>query len=195
MKNDETNFVVSRSNNSDELYHHGIKGQKWGVRRYQNSDGTLTSKGKNRYARDAREKEFNKYDESTGKYYKQSEKNGRTNLEVDAKRYVKEDTERTKRLVDSGRNLSSDVKRVVDTSNRNRKVSKMDLSNMTDQEMRNEINRAMLERQYNDMFNPQKESRGREYVSHTLETAGNVLAVTSSALGVALAIRELSNKG
>ena len=180
---------------NNELYHHGIKGQKWGVRRYQNSDGTLTSKGKNRYSRDAREKEFNKYDESTGKYYKQSKKNGRTNLEVDAKRYVKEDTERTKRLVDSGRNLSSDVKRVVDTSNRNRKVSKMDLSNMTDQEMRNEINRAMLERQYNDMFNPQKESRGREYVSRTLETAGNVLAVTSSALGVALAIRELSNKG
>ena len=176
---------------NNELYHHGIKGQKWGVRRYQNSDGTLTSKGKNRYARDAREKEFNKYDESTGKYYKQSKKNGRTNLEVDAKRYVKEDTERTKRLVDSGRNLSSDVKRVVDTSNRNRKVSKMDLSNMTDQEMRNEINRAMLERQYNDMFNPQKESRGREYVSYTLETAGNVLAVTSSALGVALAIKEL----
>lgn len=29
-----------------ELYHHGIKGQKWGVRRYQNSDGTLTSEGK-----------------------------------------------------------------------------------------------------------------------------------------------------
>lgn len=193
MRMRETEIVVSRSD--DELSHHGIPGMKWGVRRYQNSDGTLTSKGKNRYARDAREKEFNKYDESTWKYYKQSKKNGRTNLEVDAKRYVKEDTERTKRLVDSGRNLSSDVKRVVDTSNRNRKVSKMDLSNMTDQEMRNQINRAMLERQYNDMFNPQKESRGREYVSHTLETSGNVLAVTSSALGVALAIRELSNKG
>ena len=32
-----------------ELYHHGIKGQKWGVRRYQNKDGTLTSSGKKRY--------------------------------------------------------------------------------------------------------------------------------------------------
>lgn len=33
----------------DELYHHGIKGQKWGVRRYQNEDGTLTEAGKKRY--------------------------------------------------------------------------------------------------------------------------------------------------
>lgn len=30
---------------SYELYHHGIKGQRWGVRRYQNSDGSLTAEG------------------------------------------------------------------------------------------------------------------------------------------------------
>ena len=35
-------------NYSDELYHHGIKGQRWGVRRYQNPDGTLTAAGKRR---------------------------------------------------------------------------------------------------------------------------------------------------
>jgi hypothetical protein len=34
-----------------ELYHHGIKGQKWGIRRYENDDGTLTEAGKKRYAR------------------------------------------------------------------------------------------------------------------------------------------------
>ena len=31
-----------------ELYHHGIKGMKWGVRRYQNADGSLTPAGKQR---------------------------------------------------------------------------------------------------------------------------------------------------
>ncbi len=185
------NHIITRTSDTDELYHHGVKGMKWGVRRYQNKDGSITEAGKKRYARDAREKDFNKYDESSGKYYKQSKKNGRSDLEFDAARYTKEDTERSKRLVDSSKNLSNELKRTVDTSNRNRKVPKMDLSNMTDQEMRNQINREILERQYNDMFNPRKESKGREYVSRTLESAGNVLAITSSALGIALAIKEL----
>lgn len=32
------------------LQHHGIKGQKWGVRRFQNTDGSLTAEGKKRYS-------------------------------------------------------------------------------------------------------------------------------------------------
>lgn len=35
----------------DELYHHGVKGQKWGVRRYQNADGSLTPEGSKHYAK------------------------------------------------------------------------------------------------------------------------------------------------
>lgn len=36
--------------NDMELRHHGVKGQRWGVRRYQNKDGTLTAAGKKHYS-------------------------------------------------------------------------------------------------------------------------------------------------
>lgn len=39
------------------LYHHGIKGQKWGIRRYQNEDGTLTDAGRRRAARGQRKQD------------------------------------------------------------------------------------------------------------------------------------------
>lgn len=38
----------------DELYHHGIKGQRWGVRRFQNKDGSLTRLGQKRADRQAK---------------------------------------------------------------------------------------------------------------------------------------------
>lgn len=39
------------NNSGMEIYHWGIKGMKWGVRRYQNKDGTLTPAGIRRYAK------------------------------------------------------------------------------------------------------------------------------------------------
>ena len=36
---------------SEELAHHGIRGMKWGVRRFQNKDGSLTAAGKKRYGK------------------------------------------------------------------------------------------------------------------------------------------------
>lgn len=48
--------------NTDEMYHHGILGMKWGIRRYQNKDGSLTPAGKRRA-----DKILNQYTKVTGK--------------------------------------------------------------------------------------------------------------------------------
>lgn len=176
------------------LSHSGLKGMKWGVRRYQNTDGSLTEAGKKRYARDAREKEFSKYDEATGKYFKTSKGNRRTDLEVDANRYVKEDLQRTKSLTEAGSRMTGDLKRVTEKSIKNTPKKTMDLSHMSDKEMRDQINRAFLEKQYNDMFAPQTSSKGKEMVQKSLDAAGDVLTVTASALSIALAIKELKEK-
>lgn len=52
---------------SNELYHHGIKGMRWGVRRFQKKDGTLTNAGKKRYDKDGNPKKnlIQKHEEKT----------------------------------------------------------------------------------------------------------------------------------
>ena len=167
---------------NDQIWHWGVKGMKWGVRRYQNTDGSLTDAGKRRYSTDvtanAKKKKDNRLPEESLN---------------DPNRWVKEDRERTKRVVDSGSQMAGNLKTLNDKSMRiqARRTPKMDLSKMTDQEMREQINRAMLEKQYDDMFNPKRVYSGREAVSDTLEVAGSVLAITSSALSIALAIQKL----
>ena len=45
-----TYYVAGLPYSANDIYHHGIKGQRWGVRRFQNADGTRTAAGKARYS-------------------------------------------------------------------------------------------------------------------------------------------------
>lgn len=159
------------------LCHYGVNGMRWGVRRYQNSDGSLTPAGRKRYERDQRE--------NSGK------KKGNKVGQADPNRWVKEDLTRTQRLTNETAGLARNLKAANNQSIRSKPRKRMDLSNMSDQELRNQINRELLERQYNDVFNPPTVSKGRQYASQILETTGTVLAIGSSALGIALAIKDL----
>ena len=69
---------------------------------------------------------------------------------------------------------------------------KNDLSHMTDQQLRERINRMSLERQYNELVqNTASVSKGRQFTRNILNNNNVILATTGSALGVALAIKEL----
>lgn len=163
----------------NELYHHGILGQKWGVRKYQNADGSLTAAGKKRLDRDIKENNSKK-------------KDNRIKIDgPDAKRWVKEDISRTKKTVDASSNLTKEINNLERNTRPKTSKKPMGLSSMSDKELRDAINRKCLERQYNDLFSPENVSKGRKYVQRTLDYTTSALTIGSSALSIALAIKEL----
>lgn len=74
---------------SEELYHHGILGMKWGIRRYQNPDGSYTAEGKRRKSKGKEYSEdyWNAHDKKDTKYMSDKELQQRINRLNNEKQY------------------------------------------------------------------------------------------------------------
>ena len=178
-----------------ELYHHGILGMKWGKR--NGPPYPLNESAKSA----AEKKQQKKSDMDNMSDDELKKRVQRLNLEKSYKNLSKPQDkpsklDKTKKIVDSSSNLINQAKRINQESiNKSTKRETLDLSKMTDKELQDRINRYNLERRYNDIFAKETTnvSRGREYLSHILDVGGSVLAVGSSALAIALAIKELKH--
>ena len=173
---------------NNELRHYGIKGMKWGVRRFQNEDGSYTAAGKRRAKQ-------HKAESMSGEELAARVK--RLNMEKTYKKLSKESEpkstlEKSKDVVDSASSLANRLKEADRKAASSKPKPRMDLSNMSDKEMRDRINRELLERQYNDLFaQPDSVSKGRQYVSQIIDSVGTGLAIGGSALSIALAVQKL----
>lgn len=101
----ENNYILT---STGELYHWGVKGMKWGVRRYQNKDGSLTPRGKKR------QKELSA-DEKERAARKADLKNRRTMSDADLKKKIerlkmeKEFKNLTNEDINSGKTFVNEV--------------------------------------------------------------------------------------
>lgn len=129
----------------NELMHWGIKGMKWGVRRYQNKDGSLTPAGKKRY-----EQEMAKL--------KEEEKIAKNKLRTQAKLNKLDEKRKEIEALKSGKPIAKKTKQSSTPS----------VKEMSDDELRRVVNRLLMEQQYAKL-KPEQVSTGKKFVDKVMK--------------------------
>jgi hypothetical protein len=202
----------------NELYHHGIKGQRWGVRRFQNKDGSLKAAGEKRYNG---EYSLNrKYEQITGEKKHASRGRIRDHLGAaaagiagvasgvasvaGAKAAMKFDgSAKAKQKA-----MNAPVNMLRDASNASRNMyglaedsmtrsaiknaSKLDLSKASDAELRDYITRYRLEREFKAL-RAEETRDGAERTAQMLNTIGNLTATAGSVMSLVMTYQQLKN--
>lgn len=140
----------------NELMHWGIKGMKWGVRRYQNKDGSLTPAGKKRY-----DKEMAKL--------REEEKIAKNKLKTQAKLNKLDEKRKEVEALKRGKPIAKSTKQ----------HSKPSVKDMSDEELRQTVNRLLMEQQYAKL-NPQQVSAGQKFVKKVMN---DVVAPAATEVG------------
>lgn len=153
-----------------ELYHHGVTGMKWGIRRYQNKDGSLTAAGKRRYGTKAN---FERVQVAKKAAAKANSK------EAVAKRKA---NERTAAEIAKYRKQAG----IKDKVSEDTAPKKKTMKDMSDDELVSAIRRKQLEQQYSQL-NPEKVSAGKKFMN---SLTNDVLIPTAKQVGKDFAIKK-----
>lgn len=159
----------------DSLTHYGIRGMKWGLRRYQNRDGSLTAAGKKRY-----NQELTKVREA--ERVLKSKQATKAKIEKLGER---------KKAVETGEQeiesfYSKDKSKKGSKSADSTASKKKTLGDMSDDELRQAINRMQLEKQFMSLqseLHPKKVSAGQEFVKKLGKNLGEAAADAAKTAG------------
>lgn len=167
----------------NELYHYGVPKMRWGIRRYQNTDGSLTDAGKRRYGSKENFESIQRAAYSVKKAkieskakIKRSKIESRSELQR-AKIESRSELQRAKieaknnsKIEKYKKKETKDIKDIKDTNDTSSKEKSM--SKMSDDELRNKTTRYKLESDYikeknnRESLEPKKISKGKSFVNH-----------------------------